>query len=107
MTTLKTALNNFYQNGLVYIHRDNLLKELGYTSLVMDELQKAGKDEDAAKFNDAYKEAKTVYDTYLITQEELDQAAATLKQKTEEILATINLNDAKDSKIYSGISMCI
>ena len=49
MTTLKTALNNFYQNGLVYIHRDNLLKELGYTSLVMDELQKAGKDEDAAK----------------------------------------------------------
>lgn len=96
MTTLKTALNNFYQNGLVYIHRDNLLKELGYTSLVMDELQKAGKDEDAVKFNDAYKEAKTVYDTYLITQEELDQAAATLKQKTEEILATINLNDAKE-----------
>lgn len=96
MTTLEKALNNFYQNGLVYIHRDGLLNEMSYTNLIMDELRKEGKEEDAAKFKEAYAAAKTVYDTYLVTQEELDQAAATLKQKTEEILASIQQNDAKE-----------
>lgn len=90
---LNTALDEFYRDGLVYVDRSVLLKEINHTDIIRNEIAALGNDAFKNLFDQPYEAAVTKYNQYMITQADIDKAAQQLKTETEEILARFDILD--------------
>lgn len=93
ITVLEAALKDFYRDGVVYVDRTPLLKEINHTDIIKTEIAALGNDNFKALFDVPYQNALSKYEQYMITQEDIDAAAVTLKQETETILSQFDLLD--------------
>jgi len=76
---INTAFDKFYKEGKVYIDRGNLLAALSKAGQMLEGLKDGDLQEEKAVLEPAYQSAKQVYDTYRVTQSQVDDAAQALE----------------------------
>lgn len=90
---LNNALKEFYRDGVVYVDRSSLLKEINHTDMIKNEIASLGNEAFKNLFDQPYENALTKYNQYMITQVDIDKAAQQLKTETDEILARFDILD--------------
>lgn len=93
ISKLNAALKEFYRDGVVYVDRNVLLKEINHTDIIRNEIAELGNDAFNSLFDAPYEAALKKYNQYMITQEQINQAAQQLKAETDAILAQFDILD--------------
>ncbi len=82
------ALDNFYETGVVYLDRNGLLLSMAEAKELIEKQEKYELTDGKDALQEAYETARGIYETYDLTQTDLDAAAAALNSKIDEIKAS-------------------
>lgn len=93
LDTVNTALKVFYTTGRIYIERHALLAELSYVDALVKALDKLNQQTAKVALEATYKEALEVFNTYRVTQAQVDAATRKLQDKSTSALETLEAAD--------------
>ena len=83
------ALENFYETGVVYLDRNGILLAMAEAKELIEKQTQYELTDGQEALQAAYDAARAVYETYDLTQADLNTAAETLSSKVDEIKASV------------------
>lgn len=83
------ALDNFYETGVVYLDRNGVLSAMADAKELIEKQAKYELTEGQDALQQAYETARGIYETYDLTQSDLDAAKTALNTKINEIKASV------------------
>lgn len=83
------ALENFYETGVVYLDRNGLLLAMAEAKELIEKQTEYGLTDGKEALQEAYGTARGSYETYNLTQADLDAATDALSSKIDEIKVSV------------------
>lgn len=83
------ALDNFYETGVVYLARNGVLSAMADAKELIEKQTQYEQTEGLDALQAAYETARGIYETYDLTQSDLDAAETALNAKIGEIKASV------------------
>ncbi|MEG1474685.1 MAG: alpha-N-acetylglucosaminidase TIM-barrel domain-containing protein [Longicatena sp.] len=96
---INKALDVFYKTGIVYINRETLLLKLSEADALMQIFTNYGMRDVTAEIKAVYTPAKTVYDTFKVTQTTIDGEVTKLQAIIDSSILKLELPKQVDLKI--------
>lgn len=89
LAVVNEALDNFYETGMVYLDRNGLLSAMAEAKELIEKQTKYGFTDGQEALQEAYEAARVIYETYNLTQSELNDAQTALGGKIDEIKTSV------------------
>ena len=85
LAKVNDALDKFYETGVVYLDRSKLLAAMADAKELLDKQEKYGLTDKQDELRLAYEQSRQIYETYDLTQTQLDGAKGTLQSMISEV----------------------